>query len=716
MATPRVTIDQLPEQAAPEDDNLLVVHDAGVTKKMTLATLKQQSSTLLDEHLVDTSDAHDASSISATPSGAGVDGPNVQAQLGQLAAAVDTGILDARYVNVDGDTMTGSLDVGQNLGVEGNATVIGDLLVDGAANLDALTVVIGPTVLSGDPTLPMHAATMGYVDAQVASSLDQTEADARYVNVTGDTVTGQLNVVGDLVVVANGSFSTATRQSLAAPAAANELVDKNYVDTQVAGALDQTEADARYVNTDGDTMTGTLDVTGNVAASSTVIGNFIQSTLDTTVGRNLNVVGVAAAATPTDPTHLATKAYVDGTVTTAAANLATRPWLYLPGTSGAANAGLSLVDPTQLAGATQLDLRWIERGTATYPASRYRIAQGGSATTLAFTVFSIGADDAPDFRMSLNGSAPNSTKSAAGFLPAAGVVSALRVTWRGSDGRVQWFKKATSDPAAMLDNTGWVQHGNTATVVQFVGAMYDAASPVQVSGLGYPGANSAAEMNLAAISLATTIDGTPFAAWRADQGDARYLDQFGSTWTIWGSNWQWRDGASTVVAGRSDNGRIFGNGSPDTGVTAPIGTEYTDVDATNGAINWIKTTNTGNTGWRVAFGDTGTRDVASLFGAPWVQTGASEVTLRRVGDMVEFRCGANRSGGGSGAETVLTLPVGFRPYRNASYIIAHGGLSLALIAATGVVNPSGAVANIRCSVSWMASPASWPSSLPGTPV
>jgi hypothetical protein len=88
MATPRATIDQLPEQALPEDANFVVVQDAGVTKKMSIATLKTIESAPLTAHLGAVTDAHDASSISATPAGAGVDGPNVQAQLAQLATLV----------------------------------------------------------------------------------------------------------------------------------------------------------------------------------------------------------------------------------------------------------------------------------------------------------------------------------------------------------------------------------------------------------------------------------------------------------------------------------------------------------------------------------------------------------------------------------------------------------------------------------------------------
>lgn len=52
-----------------------------------------------------------------------------------------------------------------------------------------------------------------------------------------------------------------------------------------------------------------------------------------------------------------------------------------------------------------------------------------------------------------------------------------------------------------------------------------------------------------------------------------------------------------------------GTGSPEGKVAAPVGSIYTDLDATNGAIRWIKTTRTGNTGWQVEYGDTGIRSL-----------------------------------------------------------------------------------------------------------
>ena len=48
-----------------------------------------------------------------------------------------------------------------------------------------------------------------------------------------------------------------------------------------------------------------------------------------------------------------------------------------------------------------------------------------------------------------------------------------------------------------------------------------------------------------------------------------------------------------------------GAGMPNGVVEAPIGTTYIDTAKTNGALKWIKTTDGGNTGWKVVEGDTG---------------------------------------------------------------------------------------------------------------
>src|SRR5690349_4343990 len=70
--------------------------------------------------------------------------------------------------------------------------------------------------------------------------------------------------------------------------------------------------------------------------------------------------------------------------------------------------------------------------------------------------------------------------------------------------------------------------------------------------------------------------------------------------------------------GGGGGGALTGTGSPENVVTATIGTEYIDTTATNGAIKWIKVTGSGNTGWKVLYGDTGWRDIRSLLVNGWV--------------------------------------------------------------------------------------------------
>lgn len=199
MATPRVTIDQLPIQATPEDTNELIIQDVGVTKRLTVAALRAMPSQALTDHINDTDGAHAASAVSATSSGTGVDGTNVQTQLGQLATLVDGKIsqtvADGLYVNIGGDTMT------------------------------------APLVLPGPPANPLEAATKDYVDSKVIEAgggITQPEADARYVNLDGDTMTGAL-VVDQLI-----STGTGVQLPAGEPSAADRAATKQYVDDLIA--------------------------------------------------------------------------------------------------------------------------------------------------------------------------------------------------------------------------------------------------------------------------------------------------------------------------------------------------------------------------------------------------------------------------------------------------------------------------------------------------
>jgi hypothetical protein len=86
MAAPRITIDELPEATVVSDTDLAVIQSGDTTKRVLIPNLVGPATTLITDHIADTSDAHDATAISATTAGGPLDGPTVQAQLNQASA------------------------------------------------------------------------------------------------------------------------------------------------------------------------------------------------------------------------------------------------------------------------------------------------------------------------------------------------------------------------------------------------------------------------------------------------------------------------------------------------------------------------------------------------------------------------------------------------------------------------------------------------------
>lgn len=74
---------------------------------------------------------------------------------------------------------------------------------------------------------------------------------------------------------------------------------------------------------------------------------------------------------------------------------------------------------------------------------------------------------------------------------------------------------------------------------------------------------------------------------------------------------------------------IHGTGMPNGVVTAEIGTTYVDTNNTNGALKWIKTTDGGNTGWKVFTGDTGWRTLPLRNNRD-----TSKLQIRRINDEI----------------------------------------------------------------------------------
>ena len=107
-----------------------------------------------------------------------------------------------------------------------------------------------------------------------------------------------------------------------------------------------------------------------------------------------------------------------------------------------------------------------------------------------------------------------------------------------------------------------------------------------------------------------------------------------------------------------------GTGAPEGKVAAPVGAIYTDSAATNGAIRWIKTSGTSNTGWRVEYGDTGQR-VITHNGA------GGTLRIRRVGNTVTVGLNEITLAKGTAAFILFAVPPGFQPADRISLVTHH---------------------------------------------
>lgn len=147
------------------------------------------------------------------------------------------------FVPTTGGTMTGTLDIsGADLNVGGNAAVGG-----------AMTVT-GKLTLSTAPTLASDATTKSYVDTRVNTRQTQAQADARYLRLTGGTLTGQLNVAATIVASSHNTGVSIRHDS-----------NNGMIDNLGSGALDlKVRGDLRWrIRGDGglEGFGGIVDVT-----------------------------------------------------------------------------------------------------------------------------------------------------------------------------------------------------------------------------------------------------------------------------------------------------------------------------------------------------------------------------------------------------------------------------------------------------------------------
>lgn len=164
-----------------------------------------------------------------------------------------------------------------------------------------------------------------------------------------------------------------------------------------------------------------------------------------------------------------------------------------------------------------------------------------------------------------------------------------------------------------------------------------------------------------------------------------------------------------------------GTGSPQSVVTAIVGSTYIDTAATTGAIKWIKASGTGNTGWVVEYGDTGWRNVAALASATTITYAI--LRLRRSRDLVTLHVtGSNSVTTATAIFAAGVIPVGFRP--NTTFTTTGGRDGLTSWpsphqAALEVTSGGGATfrannAEVAYLMAQWSTSDAWPSSLPGS--
>jgi len=177
---------------------------------------------------------------------------------------------------------------------------------------------------------------------------------------------------------------------------------------------------------------------------------------------------------------------------------------------------------------------------------------------------------------------------------------------------------------------------------------------------------------------------------------------------------------ATPAGGGGGSGPLTGTGFPEGVIAAPVGTEYVDTAATNGAVKWLKTTGTGNTGWQVAYGDTGWRSLTLS-----ANFSGGSLWIRRIGERIYLRLLATLATD-PGWSAPFAMPAGWAPPSTLHTPVV--GVSSAGLAAWLYIGGAsragetyyrvtggGLPIEVSCVTTWPAAAGAWPTTLPGTP-
>lgn len=264
---------------------------------------------------------------------------------------------------------------------------------------------------------------------------------------------------------------------------------------------------------------------------------------------------------------------------------------------------------------------------------------------------------------------------------------------------------ATLDPSAAPDPAWWAE----VDAIKALGGIPGETGPQGVPGeQGIQGAQG--------IPGDTGLTGPK--GDKGDTGDTGPKGDTGDTGTA---------GADSTVPGPAGSPTAFelrGTGSPLGVVSASPGTYYTDTAGTLGAWRWLKTSGTGTAGWACIHGDTGWRDVSSLF--TLTDFPSLVIQLKRINSTVIGRCNFASSQTAKTHRSIGAWPAGFIPTtadgRERAAVLGEAGGSTAVISGFMNLHQAGlyVLHNGNAAVGSAGqfrfeTQAAWPTTLPGAP-
>ena len=214
--------------------------------------------------------------------------------------ALNLGYADDRYVNVAGDTMTGDLNMNDH-NVSGVNTLSASSFVDrddsnyyvnpnGASNIYSLTTASSVSI-GGNLDMNNHQINNVANPSSSDDALNLGYADSRYVNVAGDTMTGDLNMnthsISGVNQLTASKIVDRDNSNYYLDPSSTSKVNQMWVTSNLLVQGNISNVNVNNLNTNG-SLLPTIDNSFDLGNASRMWRNAYLST-DLTVGKNVTI-------------------------------------------------------------------------------------------------------------------------------------------------------------------------------------------------------------------------------------------------------------------------------------------------------------------------------------------------------------------------------------------------------------------------------------------